>query len=347
MANEKKKGQYREYLNDKKTILTMVALSFAFLFVILLSVGVQLVFRSLSDPAFWTDLAISFSLCIYCLYFGIPEAKNLYEKKTGGRYQVATIKFFQIRDKNSKKDVEFNQWLDNYYKVSKRDYFNSILSIHGIENTQVLDLDYYELDELRHPFKKCWNETAFEGREDTYFRSMTDEQIAVVKAIYKGDIKVNKLPNDYFKTINGKVVSSEYVERQKEQKRQTRKYAFLIIYRVLMVFAFSFVFALFGVSLQESGNVLESIISLIFRLWTMISSFTYGFAVGKIMTADKCNVIEYKVRVNELFDNDKDFKALSKEELARKEYDDYEKEKVVVELEPLNNIKMLGGVVNE
>lgn len=347
MANEKKKGQYREYLNDKKTILTMIALSFAFLFVILLSVGVQLVFRSLNDPAFWTDLAISFSLCIYCLYFGIPEAKNLYEKKTGGRYQVATIKFFQIRDKNSKKDVEFNQWLDNYYKVSKRDYFNSILSIHGIENTQVLDLDYYELDELKHPFKKCWNETAFEGREDTYFRSMTDEQIAVVKAIYKGDIKVNKLPNDYFKTINGKVVSSEYVERQKEQKRQTRKYAFLIIYRVLMVFAFSFVFALFGVSLQESGNVLESIISLIFRLWTMISSFTYGFAVGKIMTADKCNVIEYKVRVNELFDNDKDFKALSKEELAKKEYDDYEKEKVVVELEPLNNIKMLGGVVNE
>ena len=347
MANEKKKGQYREYLNDKKTILTMIALSFAFLFVILLSVGVQLVFRSLSDPAFWTDLAISFSLCIYCLYFGIPEAKNLYEKKTGGRYQVATIKFFQIRDKNSKKDVEFNQWLDNYYKVSKRDYFNSILSIHGIENTQVLDLDYYELDELKHPFKKCWRETAFDGREDTYFRSMTDEQIAVVKAIYKGDIKVNKLPNDYFKTINGKVVSSEYVERQKEQKRQTRKYAFLIIYRVLMVFAFSFVFALFGVSLQESGNVLESIISLIFRLWTMISSFTYGFAVGKIMTADKCNVIEYKVRVNELFDNDKDFKALSKEELAKKEYDDYEKEKVVVELEQLNNIKMIGGVVNE
>lgn len=347
MANEKKKGQYREYLNDKKTILTMVALSFAFLFVILLSVGVQLVFRSLNDPAFWTDLAINFALCVYCLYFGIPEAKNLYEKKTGGRYQVATIKFFQIRDKNSKKDVEFNQWLDNYYVVSKRDYFNSILSIHGIENTQVLDLDYYEIDELKHPYKKCWNETAFEGRKDTYFRTMTDEQIAIIKAIYKGEIKVNKLPNDYFKTINGKVVSSEYVERQKEQKRQTRKYAFLIVYRVLMVFAFSFVFALFGVSLQESGNALESIISLIFRLWTMISSFTYGFAVGKIMTTDKCNVIEYKVRVNELFDNDKNFKALSEEELAKKEYDDFEKEKVVVELEPLNNIKMIGGVVNE
>ena len=111
MANEKKKGQYREYLNDKKTILTMVALSFAFLFVILLSVGVQLVFRSLNDPAFWTDLAINFALCVYCLYFGIPEAKNLYEKKTGGRYQVATIKFFQIRDKNSKKDV----WKDEFF----------------------------------------------------------------------------------------------------------------------------------------------------------------------------------------------------------------------------------------
>ena len=332
MANEKKKGQYKEYLNDKKTILTIVALSFAFLFVILLSVGVQLTFRKLDDPAFWTDLAISFALCVYCLYFGIPEAKNLYEKKANGRYQVATIKFFQVRERNSKKDAEFNQWLDKYYKESKKDYFNSILSIHGIENTQVLDLDFYEIDDLKHPYKKCWKDTEFSDREDTYFRTLTDEQIAVVKAIYKGEIKVDKLPNDYFKTINGKVVSSEYIERQKEQKRQTKKYVMLIGYRVLMVFAFSFVFALFGVAITDGKQVMESILSLVFRLWTMISSFTYGFAVGRIMTTDKCNVIEYKVRINELFESDKDFKAFTKEELARKEYEDYENSKGVAEL---------------
>lgn len=348
MANEKNKGQYKEYLSDKKTIMTMVAMSFAFLFVILLSIGIQFTFRDFNDPSFWTDLAINFALCVYCLYFGIPEAKNLYEKKTGGRYQVATIKFFQARDINSKKDVEFNQWLDKYYKESRKDYFKSILSIHGIENTQVLDLDYYEIDELKRPFKKCWNDTEFKGREDTYFRTLTDEQIAVIKAIYKGEIKVDKIPNDYFKTINGKLVSSEYIERQREQKKQTRKYALLIGYRVLMVFIFAFVFALFGWEQVEGAKVLESILSLIFRIWTMISSFTYGFAVGKIMTTDKCNVIEYKLRVNELFINDKDFKALSSEELAKKEYDEYENSKVVVELEPINNNTiMIGGAANE
>ena len=332
MANEKKKGQYKEYLNDRKTIMTMIALSFAFLFVILLSFGVQLTFRKLDDPAFWTDLAISFALCVYCLYFGIPEAKNLYEKKTNGRYQIATLTFRNIREKNSKKDVEFNQWLDQYYLHSKKDYFKSILSIHGIENPYVLDLDYYDLDELKKPFKKCWKDTEFAGREDTYFRTLTDEQINVLKAIYKGEIKVEKLPHDYFKTINGKMVSSEYIERQREQKRQTRKYAFLIGYRILMVFAFSFVFALFGVALTDGEKVMESILSLVFRLWTMISSFTYGFAVGRIITTDKCNVIEYKIRVNELFAYDKDFKAFSAEELARKEYEDYESKKVVVDL---------------
>lgn len=348
MANEKKKGQYTEYFSDKKTIMTMVAMSFAFLFVILLSVGIQFTFRDFNDTNFWTDLAINFALCVYCLYFGIPEAKNLYEKKKDGRYQVATIKFFQVRDINNKKDVEFNQWLDKYYKESRKDYFNSILSIHGIENTQVLDLDFYELNELRNPFKKCWNETEFKGREDTYFRTLTEEQIAVVKAIYKGEIKVDKIPNDYFKTINGRLVSSEYIERQREQKRQTRKYALLIGYRVLMVFMFAFVFALFGWEQVEGSNVLESIISLIFRLWTMISSFTYGFAVGKIMTTDKCNVIEYKLRVNQLFINDTGFKALSEKELAKKEFEEYEKSKVVVDLEPINNKTiMIGGVSNE
>lgn len=348
MANEKKKGQYTEYFSDKKTIMTMVAMSFAFLFVILLSVGIQFTFRDFNDTNFWTDLAINFALCVYCLYFGIPEAKNLYEKKKDGRYQVATIKFFQVRDINNKKDVEFNQWLDKYYKESRKDYFNSILSIHGIENTQVLDLDFYEIDELKNPFKKCWNETEFKGREDTYFRTLTEEQIAVVKAIYRGEIKVDKIPNDYFKTINGRLVSSEYIERQREQKRQTRKYALLIGYRVLMVFMFAFVFALFGWEQVEGSNVLESIISLIFRLWTMISSFTYGFAVGKVMTTDKCNVIEYKLRVNQLFINDTGFKALSEKELAKKEFEEYEKSKVVVELEPINNKTiMIGGASNE
>ena len=99
-----------------------------------------------------------------------------------------------------------------------------------------------------------------------------------------------------------------------------------------MVFAFSFVFALFGVALTDGAKVMESLLSLVFRLWTMISSFTYGFAVGRIITTDKCNIIEYKIRVNELFANDKDFKGFSAEELARKEYEDYESKKVVVDL---------------
>ena len=65
----------------------------------------------------------------------------------------------------------------------------------------------------------------------------------------------------------------------------------------------------------------------------MISSFTYGFAVGRIITTDKCNVIEYKIRVNELFANDKDFKAFSaKEELQEKNMKIMKIGKVVADL---------------
>ena len=145
---------YKEYLSDKKTIFTIFCLSIAFVLVILISFGVNLFFQPLDSSEFLTNLAISFDLCVYCLYFGLPEGKNLYQKKQNGRYKIALINFQEIRKKVKIRDNEFNQWLEKYYQENKRDYLVAILTLHGNINTYVLDLDYSELDNLHKTFHK-------------------------------------------------------------------------------------------------------------------------------------------------------------------------------------------------
>lgn len=337
-----KDKKYSQYLKDRKTILTIVSLSFVFILTILMSFGVNLFFRSIQDKDFWSNLAISFVLCVYCLYAGVPEAMNFYKKKIDGRYQKTLNDFLAVREKNSPRDSEFNQWLDEYYKKSKQDYYKSILTLHGNINAYVLDLDYYELDKLNKPFKKEWDDTEFKGRKPTYFRSMSKEQIELVKEIYEGKINVSQIPSDYFKTYNGSVINSEYVFQSKVKKKNTMQFMLLIFYRILFVFAFAFVFAIIGFDIADyTGNVgaeiFKRVVLAISRVWTMLTSFVYGYSLGKLMVEKDCDILVFKTKINTLFDNDKDFKAMNEEELAEKEYKEYEKKQVKCDIIENNN----------
>lgn len=330
MKINEKQGIYKEYLKDKKTVFTILCLTLAFVIVILISFGVNLVLRPLNSEEFLSDLALSFALCVYCLYFGIPEGKNLYQKKEKGRYKNALANFELVRSKVKSQDIAFNQWLNKYYEENKKDYLISILTLHGNINPYVLDLDYYELDNLKKPYKKSWEDTEFEGRKDTYFRSLNEEQIEVIKNIFNGKIKVEKIPNDFFKTINGKIILNEYIEQSRATKKNTLSYALLIFYRIIMVFAFAFLISIFGFQIASYGGdnlaqeVVSRVIQMISRIWTMLSSFIYGFAVGKIMVMKESRLLEYKTRVNELFLSDTTFTPLSEEEIAKNEYEKYE-----------------------
>lgn len=336
-----KNSVYKEYLKDRKTIMTFISMTFAFIIVIILSFGTNFYFRELTSD-FWVDIAVSFALCVYCLFFGVPEGKNLYQKKLNGRYYLARQNFLDIRKETIKQDFSFDQWLDKYYDEKKTEYFKILLLSKGIKNIQVLDLDFSELDNLSKPYKKCWENTEYEGRKDTYFRSLTNEQIDFIKDIFKGKIKVDKIPNDYFKTMNGKIVLSEYIEQSKAPKRDSIQFAILIVYRLVMVFAFAFVISSFGFEIVSSNDtevIITRLFATISRIWTMITSFVYGFAVGNIQVSKESDKLEFKTRINQAFLNDKSFIALTEEEYNKKEYEEYENKVIVPNI--VNNDKIM------
>lgn len=313
---------------DLNTVITIMCLTLAFVLTILLSFGARFVFRPQLDDSFWGDLAVSASLCVYCLYFGVPEGKNFYQKKENGRYQNALNSFKDMRVQVSGKDFAFTQWLERYYQKNKTDFFRSILSSHGNINTQVLDLDYHEIEMLKNPYKKNWDETEFKGRKETYFRSLDDNQIVLVKRIFEGKVNFSRIPDDFFKTMNGKVVTSEYARQAEANKKHTMGYVLMIMGRIFLIFAIAFVFNAFAiqVSKAESGSeVVERTIQTISRVWTMASSFAYGFSLGRVMVMNDSATIEYKARVNKEFLDDKAFMPLNEEEEAKKEYEAYQK----------------------
>lgn len=313
---------------DLNTIFTAFCLTLAFVLTILLSFGARFLFRPNFDSTFWGDFAVACALCVYCVYFGIPEGKNYYHKKENGRYQKAVSAFESAREQVVHNDFAFTQWLQRYYEKNKLDFYKAVLSSHGNINAQVLDLDVHEIDKLANPYKKVWDDTEFKGRAPTYFRSLDEKQIRLVKDIFAGHINFSRIPDDFFKTMNGKVVTSEYARQAEENKKRSWGYFAMILGRLLMVFLFAFVFSAFAIQVSNAGSgeeIMQRTITTFSRIWTMASSFVYGLSLGRIMVMDESQTIEYKARVNQEFTSDKSFKPLSEEDEAKKEYEDYQR----------------------
>lgn len=296
----KANGKYVDFYNDKTTILRYVAMSMAFILVILLGFGARFYLQTDFDSVdFWGDFGLSAALCIYCLFLGLPEAKDAYKKKKDGRYQTTMAAFRSIREKTIMHDDRFDDWLEGYYKEQKLDYYRQILTVNGITAYRVLDLDATEIQNLLQPYHKEWGDGT-----STDFKSMTEEQVKVVERILAGKIKVKKIPNDAFKTTNGKIIANEYVTQSKQETKDSMSYVILIVSRLVLMLAISFLLVLFGIEMAKGGDAQETmnqIIDTISRIWTMLSSYMYGFSIGRMMVTNECNRIDFKTRVNTRF----------------------------------------------
>ena len=305
-----KKGiqKYLDYYNDKTTILRFASMSLVFFLVILLGFGVRFYVATSFDAAdFWGDLGFSMALCIYCMFLGVPEARDAYKKKIDGRYQKAIADFAEIRKSVLPLDEGFDEWLDRFYLDQRLDYFKQLLTVKGVNNYRILDLGLDELDSLKGKYEKTWDDGT-----TTTFKPMTDDQIELVRDILTGKIKVKKIPNDAFKTANGKIISNEYVTQSKRDQRNGITYAVLVAGRLLLMVLISVFLVLFGIKMSDASDkeeIMNQIIDTLGRIWTMLSSYMYGFSIGRMMVTNECDQIEFKTRVNHRFLNDSDFKS--------------------------------------
>ena len=74
----KKNGVYSEYLKDRKTIMTMVSMTFAFAIVIILSFGTNFYFRELGSD-FFVDIAVR---CLHDIHLTETMRLRLFPDQT-------------------------------------------------------------------------------------------------------------------------------------------------------------------------------------------------------------------------------------------------------------------------
>ena len=290
-------SQYLDYYSDKTTILRYATLSIAFILVVLLGFGARFYLSTTFDASdFWGDLGLSLALCVYCMFIGIPEAKDNYRKKIDGRYQQSMRNFQEARSAAAPYDDGFDDWLEKYYEEQRTDYFRQLLTVAGVNNYRVLDLDLSEIPELEKGYRKIW-----ENGTVTDFRTYAPEQTKVIKDILTGKYKVKKIPNDSFKSSNGRIAANEYVTQSRQDARNAVTYATLMASRLALMILISLILALFGIKLASSSSaeqVMNQIIDTIGRIWTMVSSYMYGFSIGRLMISNECVRLDFKARVN-------------------------------------------------
>lgn len=158
------------------------------------------------QASYWVRFAILCGLSIWGMINGQQIGEDTVRNNPKGAFRITLARYGQVCLGLDEKKIAafFGDWLILYRKRKLRKKIESVLTDHNINQFAVLDLDISELENLKKAHKKCWLGTEAEGKYKdnvTYFKSYTDEQIAVIRYCLEGKIKVADLPSSFFLSV--------------------------------------------------------------------------------------------------------------------------------------------------
>lgn len=351
MANEQKReekkrqsikalidGKMDEYGMTKKTIYSVVGILGCLLLTIVMScTGVGFNPAIIATWNYWVGMIIQFGISIYSMITGNQMGDDMQRNAPDGQFRrelsnykknydrIGVLKIFEF----------FDRWLSLYREKKLHDKVIETMRDFGIKQVEVLDLDLSELDNLRHPYKKDWTDTPYakkyfnpsKGKSETTFKSLTETQLAAVKAIMNGEVKVSHVSPSYFLNALKGTATDEWERASQADKKKGQKLASGYTYRVGMMLVLSLASnGLITVPYEEAGAVALNIAT---RIFILISSFIWGIYLGFKMVDMDIIFLGYKSEILKLYADQYErgtFKPESIEEEAEREFKEYEEE---------------------
>ena len=328
--------QIKKYLS-KKMILGVAALMFGVAIIFVCSiVPLAIDPKQWNDATFISDEMIVIALTVLgevCLLM-IGQSYN--EAQPVSKLARARVDFDKSLESNiGAKIVAFDQWIRAVLEPNdQKDKYKRLLRNAGLENTHYFELTRKELKQLlHHPM------SSGSGGDKIFFRQLTKKQYKLIIDMLDGRYTIGFVSPDTYRKlskIDTDKTTSEKLANQ--QKKKVYTVVNSVFTKTLIVLASGLIFGAL-IPTDDVQTLGETFMKLFTRLFCFTSAGFVGFMLGGQINDIDAEYIRDKIDVHKRFASDKDFKPLTEQELAKKEFAEYVKEQNKVEMDKieLNN----------
>lgn len=352
-------GKMDAYGITKKTLYSILGIvGCLFLTVVMSITGLGFDPSVFATWNYWTGMIIQFAIAIFSMITGrkIGDDRSRNSKEGQYRKELGYYRAEYNKAIDLKLEVHFQDWLNVYREKKTKDNIRNAMIEYSIQQPEVLDLDFTELDKLEKPYLKVWDDTPFydkyynekKGKAETKFMSLNKEQIKAVKAIKGGAVAASYVSASYFLNALKGTSIDEWENAAKSNNKKggiiTLGYSFRLIMMLLLSLLAN---GLTTVPYESAGGVM---LNIAIRIFVLVSSTIWGIYLGFEVVDMDTVLLAYKtLMIKQCVDeyNSGMFKPESVEEKAEKEYDEAkakEQEAInsVVSAEPINSVPMIG-----
>lgn len=318
-----------------------------------LVIGVAIIFTCsivplMIDPSQWnnagfiSDEIINVALTIMGEVCLIMIGQSYNQAIDVSNLAKARVKFDESLDTNiGAKITAFDQWIKQVLEPHDlKSRYARLLRFQGIENHNYLNLSRENLEHLKkQPLKM----------DGIFYRQLSSKQYKTIIAILDGKQMINFVdPSSYRKLgkFDTDKTTSEKMANQQKKKSDTVLWS--VITKSILVVAVGLVFGAL-IPTGQDQTIGQTLMKLFTRLFCFSSAGFMGFFVGCQINDIDAEYINEKIDVQCRYASDLAFKPLTEQELAKKEFAEYNKkqnEEYMKQLENNSNrIEMRGDKI--
>lgn len=331
-------GKIDEYGLTKKTFYSALGIFGCLVLTIVMSItGMGFDPSVFATWNYWTGMIIQFGIAIFAMITGRQIGDDTQRNRPDSQFRKELgyyrAEYNKITD--SKIFEFFEGWLEFYRERKLEKKVIETLRDFGIKQVQVLDLDIQDLPNLKNPYRKDWSGTPFyekyydkkKGKSETFFKSLTENQIEALRQIMQGAVKVSKVSSSYFMNALKGTSVDEWERAASSDKKKGAKLASGYSYRLFMMLVLSLtVNGIIAVPYESAGEVA---LNIAMRIFVLITSTIWGIYLGFKVVEMDIVFLAYKTYILKMYNDEMArgvYKTETIEEQAEREVEEFEEE---------------------
>lgn len=173
----------------------------------------------------------------------------------------------------------------------------------------------------------------------TYFNQINKEQHDTILKIKNGKNAIPFInPTEYLVLSKGSRVVSDSRKLSQQAKKETMTMVVDVGSRMVSVLMFGMIMGAFVVeSLSEDADITRNLMNLFTRLSTALTSAFMGYMSGCKLNDITAEYINIKIAVHLQYLDDREFKPLSEQEIAKRNFAEFVKKENENEIKKIND----------